>query len=68
MNIREFRKKNRIPAEELAGILGISPQTYYKKESGYLRFSLAEARAIANHVGQPIEAIFYAEELPETDK
>ena len=62
--LRAIRCKNNLPAKELSRALGLKTEAaYYKKESGMIRFSLHEAKIIADLFGKPIEDIFFAQEV-----
>lgn len=65
--MREYRLKNGIAADEIAELIGVTVQTYYKKETGVLKFSLLEAKKIAERCGDSIERIFFDTEIPKTD-
>ncbi|MTI95222.1 MAG: helix-turn-helix domain-containing protein [Firmicutes bacterium] len=57
--LKELRRKNRITVQEMAELLGLQTRgAYYKKESGVHKFSIEEARLIANKLNMPIEEIF----------
>ncbi len=57
--LKLMREHNNIKQEEIADILNISPCNYYKKEKGEIRFSLLEAKKIADYFGLTIEEIFF---------
>lgn len=57
--VKELREQNNIKQEEIASILGISSANYSKKEAGSIRFSLIEARIIAQYFNLQIEDIFF---------
>lgn len=59
--IRELRISKGLSASYMANVIGCSLGNYYKKESGDLRFSLDEARAIAAVLGESIEACFFSD-------
>jgi len=59
-NLRELRILRGITAKEMADTLKLKTEAaYYKKESGMTKFSLNEARIIAEKLGMPIEQIFF---------
>ena len=61
--LREMREENGIKQEDMAEFLNISPSSYSKKECGMIRFSLSEARELAEYFGRSIEDIFSAYEV-----
>ncbi len=59
--LRAIRCKNNLPVKDLSLALGLKTEgAYYKKESGMIRFSLREAKIIADLLERPIEEIFFA--------
>jgi DNA-binding XRE family transcriptional regulator len=60
-SIKQYRLKNGITQQELVDILGIKQGTYSKKENGLVRFSLEEAKTIADHYNTSVDAIFFEE-------
>nr|WP_287825377.1 helix-turn-helix transcriptional regulator [Clostridium sp.] len=54
-----MREQNNIKQEKIAKILDISLGNYNKKEGGKIRFSLIEAKKIADYFGTTIEEIFF---------
>lgn len=58
-NLKMLRDRCHIKQDEMARYLGISPPTYSKKESGDIRFSLIEAKKIADYFQLSIEEIFF---------
>ena len=62
--LRELRKNKGISAVTLAELLELKTKAaYYKKESGIVKFSVEEARKIAEYFGMQIEEIFFEEEV-----
>ena|GEM_PF-686803 len=62
--LRAIRNREGIAAKEMANILGLKTEAaYYKKESGAIKFSLLEARAISEKLEMPIEEIFFDHEV-----
>ncbi len=62
LKLREIRNAKGITAREMADLLGLKTEAaYYKKESGLIRFSLEEARLVADRLGLPISDIFFDE-------
>ncbi len=57
--LRDLRNQQGIKAKEMAELLGLKTEAaYYKKECGKTRFSLQEAKIIADFFGKKIEDIF----------
>ena len=62
--LRSIRNKGKIPAKEMADLLGFKTEAaYYKKESGLIKISLFEAKLISERLGMPIEEIFFDNEV-----
>ena len=62
--LRALRRQEGISAMELAELLQLKTKaSYYKKESGAVKFSVEEARKIAKYFGMKIEEIFFDEEV-----
>lgn len=58
--VKQLRIKNKMSQKELAEYLGVSEATYSKKENRKLRFSIKEAKKMADLYGESIENIFFA--------
>ena len=67
MSIKMVRLQNKVKAKTLCELIGIKRITYYKKESGSVKFSLDEAKKISDFLGMPIEEIFFADEVSKTE-
>jgi len=66
--LRELRKSKGISAKDMAELLGLGTKAaYYKKESGMTRFTLYEARLIAERLGTTIDQLFFADEVSLKD-
>lgn len=66
--LRELRVARGISAQTMAECIGLETQAaYYKKETGAVKFSLIEAKCIADFFGLTIEEIFFANEVSEMD-
>lgn len=64
--LRALRNQKGISAETMAEILGLETKAaYYKKEVGSVKFTLAEAKKIADYFELPIEEIFFANEVSQ---
>lgn len=59
-NVCKIRKEKNIPVTDMVKLLGLKAESaYYKKEKGYIKFSLLEARLISVRFGMSIEEIFF---------
>jgi Predicted transcriptional regulators len=68
MNVlRELREENNLKQRLLAKLIGVSLSSYNKKENGEVRFSLKEAKIIAEYFEKPIEDIFFEESVSKND-
>lgn len=65
--IKTLRENKSLKQEEMANLLNISAANYCKKEKGQLRFSLEEAKKLANYFNLSIEAIFFDDEVSKID-
>ena len=61
--VRKKRLEAGITGVALAEHLGIGTPTYYKKETGAIKWSLEEAKRVADFFGTTIDALFYPEEI-----
>jgi len=62
--LRKIRNERNISAREMADLLGLKTEAaYYKKESGAIRFSIEEAKKIAQKLDMQIDEIFFADEV-----
>lgn len=62
--LKKIRKSKGISAMQMSGILGLETiSAYTKKENGYVRFTLDEAKAISDYFHIPIEEIFFEKEV-----
>ena len=59
--VKQMRTERGIPQAVLAKVIGSSLGNYSKKENGQTRFSLDEAKALADYFGVAIETLFYQE-------
>lgn len=67
--LRKIRQEKNIKAKEIAEKIGLKTEgAYYKKEAGNVPFTLEEGKIISEMIGQPIEDIFFTEELSYKDK
>ncbi len=62
--LRQIRTERGIPARKMAELLGLETEAaYYKKETGTVKFTLIEAKIIADYLEKPIEAVFFTGEV-----
>lgn len=67
--LKELRIEKGIPAQVLTDVIESETiATYYKKEKGFLRVSLDEAKKLADFYGMTIEELFYACENSKTEQ
>jgi DNA-binding XRE family transcriptional regulator len=67
--LRAIRKERGISVNEMCAVIGLETESaYYKKETGFAKLSLVEARKIANHFNLDIESIFFVNELSKMDE
>jgi len=57
--VKELREAKGLKQEDMAKIIGVSAPNYCKKEKGDIKFSLNEAKIIANEFGKQIEEISF---------
>lgn len=63
-NLRAIRHQNNVSATIMKDLLGLKTEAaYYKKEKGLIKFSLEEAKKIAEHFKMNIEDIFFIDEV-----
>jgi len=68
VGLRRLRKNKQVPVLVLAKLLNLKTEAaYYKKESGIIKFSVEEARRIADYFGMSIEDIFFEESLSQME-
>lgn len=65
--IKNFRESLNLKQEDFAKIINVSTVNYSKKENGSVKFSLPEAKQIAEHFNRPIEEIFYSNEVAKKE-
>lgn len=69
LKLRKIRIDRDIPVSKLCEVIKLKTESaYYKKESGAIKFSLIEAKDIADFLGLSIEDIFFDFELSEMDE
>lgn len=63
-NLRKLRKNKNIKVKDICKALNLETESaYYKKEKGNVPFTLQEGKIISNLFGEPIETIFFENEL-----
>jgi len=67
VKVKEIRINNNVKQEKMAEILGMSVCNYSKKENGYLKWTIKEAKKIADFFGKTIDEIFFANEVSKND-
>lgn len=65
--VKELREEMGLKQEIIAELLDISPANYCKKENGTIKYSLLEAKKIADYFNKTIEEIFFANEVSKND-
>jgi len=64
--LKQIRLSKNISAEQMACVLGLETKAaYYKKEAGNVKFSLDDAKKIADFFNMPIEDIFFDNEVSQ---
>lgn len=66
-NVRNARIARGITGVAMAAHLGMNFPTYYKKETGQIKWSLPEAKAVADFFGTTIDALFFDQEVSVSD-
>lgn len=65
--VKELREARGLKQGDLADLLHISPANYNKKENGSIRYSLPEAKILADYFNTTIEALFFENEVSKND-
>lgn len=65
--VKELREKLGIKQESAASHIHISNANYSKKENGIIKFSLSEAKAMAELLNTTIEYLFFDDEVSKND-
>lgn len=66
-NVKKIRETKGLKQEDIAKVIGTSPVNYSKKENGYIKFSLNEAKLLSDFYQQPIEVIFFDDEVSKIE-
>lgn len=62
--LRKMRKEKGIKVKDICKALNLETESaYYKKETGCVPFTLDEGKIIADLFSEPMESIFYENEL-----
>lgn len=64
-DLRKIRTERGIRLKECADVIGVQEACYCKKELGDLKFSLEEAKALADFFKLPVEVLFLKKNLPK---
>lgn len=67
ITIKKFRESQNLKQEDLAKIINVSAVNYSKKENGNVKFSLNEARVIAQHFNKSIEELFFNDKVSKKE-
>lgn len=63
-NLRKIRKEKDVKVKEICEVLALETEAaYYKKETGKVPFTLEEGKKIALLLKEPIETLFFENEL-----
>lgn len=65
--LRSLRATKGLRQEDMADLLGISRNSYHKKEICEREFTLEEARTISKYFNKTIEEIFFTEQSNTKD-
>lgn len=65
--VKEFREARGLKQEDLATLLNISTGNYSKKETGNIKYSLPEAKILADYFNTTIESLFFENEVSKID-
>lgn len=65
--IKELRLKNNLSCKQMADLIGVSKASYSKKENGFVKFSLNEAKIIADTFNESIEKIFFNSKVTKNE-
>lgn len=66
--LRALRIEKNVPVENICEALGLKTlAAYYKKENGSVKFTLSDAKIIADLFGMPIEKIFFGDEISQQE-
>ena len=67
-SLRKIRKEKNIKVLDICNILNLKTEAaYYKKETGNVPFTIDEAKKVSILFGEPIDALFFENELSLKD-
>lgn len=66
--LKQIREEKGYTIEDMAEVINKSPCNYFKKENGDVKFSVNEAIQISRFLKRKVEAIFFENELSESEK
>ena len=61
--VRKSRIRAGITGTAMAEIMGVNVPTYYKKEKGQIKWSLVEAKFLADYFKTTVDALFFEPEI-----
>lgn len=61
--LKAFRNFKELTQEDTAKLLGISPHTYFNKETGKSAFTIDEAKKLTDILGVTVDEIFFNDEV-----
>lgn len=61
--VREHRIAAGITGTAMADMLGLGFPTYYKKETGHIKWTLAESKVLADFFGETIDTLFFGHKI-----
>lgn len=67
-DLRKIRTERGIRLKECADVIGVQEACYCKKELGDLKFSLEEAKALAEFFKLPVEVLFFKEKSSKMER
>lgn len=67
-DLRKIRTERGIHLKECADVIGVQEACYCKKELGDLKFSLEEAKALAEFFKLPVEVLFFKEKSSKMER
>lgn len=65
--VKKLRLKNNFSCKQMAELIGVSKASYSKKENGLVKFSLKEAKIIADTFNESIEKVFFNSKVTENE-
>lgn len=65
--VKKLRVENNLSCKKMADLIGVSKASYSKKENGIVKFSLTEAKIIADKFKKSIEEIFFSIKVTQSE-